>query len=55
LRKTFATAYLKNGGNIMELKEILGHSDLKTTEIYVGIDEEQKRDGVNRIKFDIKL
>lgn len=52
LRKTFAYNYIRQGGNIFELKEILGHSDIKTTEIYVGISDEQKREGVNRIKFD---
>lgn len=51
LRKTFAFNYIRQGGNLFELKEILGHSDIKTTEIYVGISEEQKREGVNRINF----
>lgn len=52
LRKTFAFNYIRQGGNLFELKEILGHSDIKTTEIYVGISDEQKREGVNRINFD---
>ncbi|MBP3707140.1 MAG: tyrosine-type recombinase/integrase [Clostridia bacterium] len=51
LRKTFAYNYIRQGGNLFELKEILGHSDIKTTEIYVGISDEQKREGVNRINF----
>lgn len=52
LRKTFAFNYIRQGGNLFELKEILGHADIKTTEIYVGISDEQKREGVNRINFD---
>jgi len=32
---TFATQYVENGGNIMVLKKIMGHSDIKTTEGYI--------------------
>lgn len=34
LRHTFATHFMKNGGNILILKEILGHQDIKMTMIY---------------------
>lgn len=34
LRHSFATAFLVNGGNIHDLKELLGHRHLETTEIY---------------------
>jgi len=34
-RHTFATQFLYNGGDIYTLKEFLGHSDLKTTAIYI--------------------
>lgn len=34
LRHSFATAYLANGGSVHELKELLGHKCLETTEIY---------------------
>lgn len=33
-RNTFATLYLENGGNLSILQKILGHSSMKTTEIY---------------------
>ena len=39
-RHTFAVNYLRNGGNIMYLKEILGHSKLTTTQIYLQINNE---------------
>lgn len=35
VRHSFATCYVENGGNIKALKEILGHRDIKTTEIYI--------------------
>ncbi|EAU1643400.1 site-specific integrase [Salmonella enterica subsp. enterica] len=34
LRHTFASHFMMNGGNILVLKEILGHSDIKMTMIY---------------------
>ena len=34
-RHTFAVAFLRGGGNVFALKEILGHTDLKMTQKYV--------------------
>ena len=35
LRHTFATLYLRSGGGVRHLQEILGHSRIETTMIYV--------------------
>ena len=37
LRHSFATYYLMNGGNIITLKSMMGHSHLDTTNRYLHI------------------
>ena len=36
-RNTFATMFIKNGGDIWRLKHLLGHSNIKTTERYINL------------------
>lgn len=42
LRHSFATEFIKNGGDIWELKNILGHSSINTTSIYLHMAENFK-------------
>ena len=41
LRHTFAVRYLKRGGNIRVLQKLLGHSDIRTTMIYLDLVPEE--------------
>ncbi|HWK58750.1 MAG TPA: site-specific integrase [Parapedobacter sp.] len=49
-RDSFATAYLELGGNIKDLQEILGHSSIKYTEIYLKMTSRTKSNIMS--KFD---
>ena len=42
-RHTFATNFILSGGQVAVLKELLGHSDIKTTMIYVHITKDVER------------
>ncbi|EMH4720337.1 tyrosine-type recombinase/integrase [Pseudomonas aeruginosa] len=46
LRHTFASHFMMNGGNILALKEILGHSSLNMTMRYAHLSPEYLRDAI---------
>jgi integrase/recombinase XerC len=46
LRHTFATLLYLNGTDINVLKELLGHADLSSTQIYAAVDKDRKRKAV---------
>ena len=50
-RHLFAITYLENGGNQLNLKDILGHSSLETTNIYTKRTIEELRKQLEGMKF----
>jgi integrase len=51
-RHTFATLQLSNGTDIYVVSKMLGHRELKTTQIYAKIIDQTKREAANKIKLD---
>jgi site-specific recombinase XerD len=51
LRHTFITNLIKSNVNINFVKEIAGHSDIKTTMKYIHISTEDLREAVNKISL----
>jgi integrase len=52
-RHTFATLQLLHGSDIYTVSKMLGHRELKTTQVYAKVADESKRKTVNRIKIDL--
>lgn len=52
-RHTFATLQLIEGTDIYTVSKMLGHRDIKTTQIYAKVVDEAKREAANKIKLDI--
>ena len=54
-RHTFATLQLTFGTDIYTVSKLLGHKNLKNTEIYAKIVNAKKRDAVNKISLSKKI
>ena len=44
IRHYFAKAFIKNGGNLADLQQMLGHENISTTAIYLQLNEEELAD-----------
>jgi integrase len=50
-RHTYATLQLTMGTDIYTVSKLLGHRELKTTQIYAKVIDEKKKEAANRIKI----
>lgn len=52
-RHTYATLQLSHGTDLYTVSKMLGHRDIKTTQIYAKVIDSAKREAANRIKIDL--
>lgn len=55
LRHSFSVAFAKNGGDLTILRDLLGHSDIQTTSLYLNMANSDKVDALkalNNVVFD---
>ena len=52
-RHTFATLQLTSGTDIYTVSKLLGHKNVKTTEVYVRIVNELTKEPSEKIKLDL--
>lgn len=50
-RATFLTRLLQSGCDIANVQALAGHKSIKTTQRYLGVSTELRREAVNRLKF----
>lgn len=51
LRHTYASHYVMAGGNIMVLRQLLGHSSVETTQIYAHLAPDYLATEANRVRY----
>lgn len=52
-RHTYATLLLGGGADIYTVSKMLGHKDLKTTQIYTKVMDQKKREAANKIVLEL--
>lgn len=54
-RHTFATEFLRKGGQIYVLQQLMGHSKITTTMVYVHVDSSMKRQGMELMRAPVSI
>lgn len=50
LRHSFSVAFIKNGGEMTILRDLLGHKDITTTSLYVNMNNREKIEALNSLE-----
>lgn len=50
LRHSFSVAFIKNGGEMTILRDLLGHTDITTTSLYVNMSNNEKIEALNSLE-----
>lgn len=50
-RRSFGRRFMESVGDINQLREIMGHTDTRTTALYIGWEDQELSKSVNRINF----
>lgn len=50
LRHSFSVAFIKNGGEMTILRDLLGHTDITTTSLYVNMSDNEKINALNGLE-----
>lgn len=51
LRHSFASYLVKNDTHVAVIQRLLGHSDVRTTSVYMHVQQDDLKDAINRIDF----
>lgn len=52
-RHTYATLQLSSGTDIYTVQKLLGHRNSKTTQVYLNLVDQKKKEAANKIKLDL--
>ena len=52
-RHTYATLTMANGASLSTVSKMLGHKNIKTTQVYAKVVDQAKREAANNIKLDL--
>ncbi len=51
LRHTFATSLLDNGNDLKTVQNLMGHSHIRTTEVYLHTNDDRKAEAIQSLQF----